>query len=83
MWYNQSMMKLTPEQTAEVIRHPDGVECQADGSEKTFVIVDADVLSRMRTALYEKDVHASIAAGIADIPWTAARFAEPRLPWEA
>ena len=61
------MIKLTPEQTEEVFRHPDGVECQAEGTEKTFVIVDADILRRMRSALYKKDVHASIAAGIADM----------------
>ncbi|MEO2017315.1 MAG: hypothetical protein ABGZ53_23410 [Fuerstiella sp.] len=61
------MIKLTPEQAEEVFSHPDGVECQADGSNKTFVIVDADVLRRMRSALYSKDVHTSIAAGIADM----------------
>ena len=61
------MIKLTPEQTEEVFRHPDGVECQAEGTEKTFVIVDADILRRMRSALYKKDVHTSIAAGIADM----------------
>ena len=61
------MIKLTPEQTEEVFRHPDGVECQADGSKKPFVIVDADVLRRMRSALYSKDVHTSITAGVADM----------------
>lgn len=61
------MIKLTPEQTEEVIRHPEGVECQADGTEKTFIIVDSDLLRRMRNAIYNKDVHTSIAAGIADM----------------
>ncbi len=61
------MIKLTPEQTEEVFRHPDGVECQADGSDQMFVIVDASILRRMRSALYTKEMHASIAAGIADM----------------
>ena len=61
------MIKLTPEQTEGMFRHPDGVECQADGSEKMFVIVDASILRRMRSALYAKEMHASIAAGIADM----------------
>lgn len=61
------MIKLTPEQSEELVRHPDGVECQAEGTARTYVIVDADVLQKMRTALYNKDVHASIADGIADM----------------
>lgn len=61
------MIKLTPEQSEELVRHPDGVECQAAGTAKTYVIVDADVLQKMRTALYRKDAHASIADGIADL----------------
>lgn len=61
------MIRLTREQTEEAVRHPGGVECQGDGTEKTFIIMDADVLHRMRSALYKKDVHASIAAGIADM----------------
>ena len=60
-------MKLTREQTEEAVRNPDGVECQGDGTEKTFVIVDADVLRRMRKTLYRRDVHDSIAAGAADM----------------
>ncbi len=61
------MIKLTREQTEEAARHPDGVECQGDGTEKVFIIMDADVLRQMRNALYEKDVHTSLAAGIADM----------------
>ena len=61
------MIKLTPEQTKQVIQHPNGVECQADGSEKTFVIVDAAVLHRMQSALHQKDVNVSIGEGIADM----------------
>ena len=45
------MIRLTRERTEEAIRHLDGVECQGDGTEKTFVIMDADVLRRMRQAL--------------------------------
>ena len=63
----EAMIKLTREQTEAVIGNPDGVECQGDGTEKTFVIVDADVLRRMRETLYRKDVHESITAGIADM----------------
>ncbi len=70
------MIKLTREQTEEAVRNPDGVECQGDGTEKTFVIVDADVLRRMRQTLYHKDVHESIAAGIADMEAGRMRPAE-------
>lgn len=61
------MIKLTPEQAEQLTQHPDGVECQADGSERTFVIVDAVIMRRMRAALYQKDVHASVSEGIADM----------------
>ncbi len=67
VWYNVHMIKLTREQTEEAVRHPDGVECQGDGTERTFIIMDADVLRRMRNTLYKKDVHASIVAGIDDM----------------
>jgi hypothetical protein len=42
------MIKLTREQTEQVVRHPDVVPCQGDGVEKTFVIVDADILRQMQ-----------------------------------
>ena len=61
------MMKLTREQTEAAVGSPDGVECQGEGTQQTFVIVDADVLRRMRQALYRRDVHKSISAGIADL----------------
>jgi len=67
LWYNLSMMKLTREQTEEAVRNPEGVECEGDGTEKVFIIVDADVLRRMKEVLYRKDVHESIAVGIADM----------------
>jgi len=61
------MIKLTREQTEQVVRHPNGVECLGDGTEKTFVIMDAEILRHMQHTLYQKDVHASIAEGIADM----------------
>lgn len=67
LWYHWGMMKLTREQTEEAVRNPEGVECEGDGTEEVFVIVGADVLRRMKEALYRKDIHESIAAGIADM----------------
>ncbi|MEQ9410953.1 MAG: hypothetical protein RIK87_24795 [Fuerstiella sp.] len=61
------MIRLTREQTAEAVRHPDGVECQGDGTDKTFILMDTDVVRQLRHALYRKDVHAAISAGIADL----------------
>lgn len=61
------MIKLNREQSEEAARHPEGVECQLDGNEKLFIIVDADVHKRMKTAFYQKDIRDSIAAGIADM----------------
>jgi len=66
MWYNGRMIKLTREQTEEAARHPNGVECQGDGVEKTFVIVDVDVMRQMQDALARND-HAAIQAGIDDM----------------
>jgi len=66
MWYNGRMIKLTREQTEEAARHPNGVECQGDGIEKTFVIVDVDVMRQMQDALARNDL-AAIQAGIDDM----------------
>jgi hypothetical protein len=71
------MIKLNKEQSAEATRHPEGVECRLEGNEKLFIIVDADVHARMKTAFYQKDVRASIAAGLADME------ADNGLPLEA
>jgi len=60
------MMKLTREQTEAAVGKPDGVECQGDGVEKMFVIVDADVMHQMKDALARTD-HAAIQAGIDDM----------------
>ena len=61
------MIKLTPEQTEQAVQHPAGIECQGDGTEKTFVIVDADVMQRMRRDLCKREVHEAITEGIADM----------------
>ena len=61
------MIKLNKEQSAEASRNPDGVECRLEGNEKLFIIVDADVHARMKTAFYQKDVQSSIAAGLTDM----------------
>lgn len=62
----RSMIKLTREQTEEATRHPNGVECQGEGVEKTFVIVDVDVMRQMQDTLARSD-HAAIQAGIDDM----------------
>lgn len=61
------MIKLTPEQTKQAESHPDGVECRGEGTDQTFVIVDAKILEKMKKALYQQDVNESIANGIADM----------------
>lgn len=61
------MIRLTREQTEAVERHPQGVRCEGDGTARTFVLIDEDVMDRLKRALYQKDVHDSIAAGIADM----------------
>ncbi len=60
------MIRLTREQTEEAARHPNGVECRGEGNEKTFVIVDVDVMRQMQDALARSD-HAAIQAGIDDM----------------
>lgn len=60
------MMKLTPELTQQALRHPDGVQCQGDGVDKTFVIVDAEVMLQMQEAIARNDL-AAIQAGINDM----------------
>ena len=60
------MIKLTREQTEEAVRNPEGVECKGDGTEKVFIIVEADVMRRMQNALAGTD-HAAIQAGIDDM----------------
>lgn len=60
------MIKLTREQTEQAVQHPEGVPCQGDGVDKTFVIVDADVMRQMQEALARSDF-AAIQAGISDM----------------
>ena len=61
------MIRLTPEQSKQVLEHPNGVECHAEGSEQTFVIMDADVVQRMRRAFYRNDTHESLTRAIDDM----------------
>ncbi|MEO2032225.1 MAG: hypothetical protein ABGZ35_09075 [Planctomycetaceae bacterium] len=61
------MIKLTPEQTEQAVQYPNGVECQADGTDRTFILMDADVLERMRRALYRKDTNESLERAIDDM----------------
>ena len=61
------MIKLTREQTEEAVRNPDGVECQGEGTDKTFILVDAEIMQRFRKLLYQRDVNASIAEGISQM----------------
>jgi len=58
------MIRLTTEQTEAVKSNPTGVECQGDGTDQLFVIIDAAVLHQMQKLLHEKDVHQSIANGL-------------------
>lgn len=60
------MIKLTREQTEQAVRHPEGVICQGDGVDKTFVIVDTEVLQQMQAAIARSDL-AAIRAGITDM----------------
>ena len=60
------MIKLTREQTEQAVQHPEGVRCQGDGVDKTFVIIDADVIQQMQDALTRSDLSA-LQAGIKDM----------------
>ena len=60
------MIKLSREQTEQALRHPDGVPCQGDGVDKSFVIIDAEVMLQMQEAISRND-HAAIQAGINDM----------------
>ncbi|WP_417731746.1 hypothetical protein [Rosistilla oblonga] len=60
------MIKLSRELTEQALLHPNGVQCQGDGVDKTFVIIDAEVMLQMREAISRND-HAEIQAGINDM----------------
>lgn len=60
------MLKLTRQLTEQALQHPGGVQCQGDGVDKMFVIIDADVIVEMREAIARSD-HAAIQAGIDDM----------------
>ena len=61
------MIRLTREQTQAAEQHPDGVRCEGDGSPKTFILVEEDVMERMKRALYRQDVDDSLTRSIAQM----------------
>ena len=61
------MIRLTPEQSEHASQHPRGFECQAEGSEQTFVIMDAGIAEEMRRAFYRKESHESLTRAIDDM----------------
>lgn len=61
------MIRLTREQTQAAEQHPGGIRCEGEGSAKTFILVEEDVMEQMKRALYRQDVLGSLAAGIADL----------------
>jgi len=65
-WYTGVMIKLTRELTEQALQHPDGFRCQGDGVDKTFVIIDAEVMRQMQEAIARNDL-AAIQAGIDDM----------------
>lgn len=69
------MIKLSRELTEQALQHPDGVQCQGDGVDKTFVIIDAEVMLQMQEAISRND-HAAIQAGINDMEAGRMRPAE-------
>lgn len=60
------MIKLTREQIEQAVLHPDGIECEAEGVDQTFVLVDADVMRQMIEAASNSDL-AAIQAGLDDM----------------
>ncbi len=60
------MITLTRELTEQALQHPDGIRCRGDGVDKTFVIIDADVMREMQEAIANND-HSAIRAGIHDM----------------
>jgi len=54
------MIRLTPEQVAEAERHPEGLRVEADGTDKTFVIVEESVLRRLQPVIEQGDIHESL-----------------------
>lgn len=60
------MIKLTREQVEAAARNPEGLECEGEGTDKVFVIVDAEVMRRMKDAIASAD-HAAIQSGTNDM----------------
>ena len=63
VWYTPSMIQLTPEQVAEVERHPDGLPVEVEGSTKKLVLVEWETLRRLR----QDDTRRSLDRAFADV----------------
>jgi hypothetical protein len=63
VWYTSDMIHLTPEQVAEIERHPDGMPVEVEGSTKKLVLVEWDTLRRLRA----DDTRRSLERAFADI----------------
>lgn len=57
------MIHLTPEQIAEIERHPDGLPVEVEGSARKLVLVEWDTLCRLRA----DDTRRSLDRAFADI----------------
>src|SRR5690606_28827718 len=65
--YHRDMIRLTREQAEEAERHPAGLRVEADGSTKTFVLVEEELLQRMRRAFERRQPDESLARAIAQM----------------
>lgn len=61
------MIRLTREQAEEAARHPSGLRVEADGCTKTFVLVEEELLQRMRRAFERRQPDESLARAIAQM----------------
>jgi hypothetical protein len=61
------MIHLTREQTEPAERHPEGVPVKGDGTTKTFVLVEAEVMQRLQRACQRQQTHDSLVRAIADM----------------
>ena len=48
------MIKLNRQQTEEALRNPEGIECHGDGTDKKFIIIDAEELRHLRESLWQQ-----------------------------
>lgn len=61
------MIRLTREQAEEAARHPAGLRVEAEGCSKTFVLVEEELLQRMRRAFERRQPDESLARAIAQM----------------